>query len=91
MFRIEREQRNRMGTLRIILLLSLTSCAAPDWRHGNYYNDLPTGDKRHDHRDKITKRANNFREETAKHYINEHKKHDGKINLFKRDGFDWGF
>lgn len=69
----------------------LSSCASPDWRHGNYYNDLATADKRDDHRDDVTKRANKFRKGTAKHYINEYKKHDGKINIFKRDGFDWGF
>lgn len=69
----------------------MSSCASQEWRHGNYYNDPKASSKREKQRDKYTERANNFREGTARHYINEHKKHDGKINLFIRDGFDWGF
>lgn len=83
-----------MGTLRNIILLSymfLTSCANQDWRHGNYNRDLKVSKKRENERDRYMERAEDFRVGTAKHYINEHKKHDGKINLFKRDGFDWGF
>jgi len=72
-------------------MMLCTSCASNDWRHGNYYSDVSTGDRRQDERDKHMKRANQFRKGTAKHYINEHKKHDGKINLFNRDGFDIGF
>ena len=72
-------------------MMLLSSCASSDWRHGNYYDDPSTADKRQDHRDDITDRASEFRKGTAKHYINEHKKRDGKINLFTRDGFDWGF
>ena len=81
-----------MGASRIVAICMLfTSCAKQDWRHGNHYNDPNVADKRQDERDRHFKRADDFRVGTAKHYINEHKKHDGKINLFKRDGFDWGF
>jgi hypothetical protein len=72
-------------------MLLFSSCAKQDWRHGNHYNDPDVAHKRQDERDRHYKRADAFRVGTAKHYINEHKKHDGKINLFKRDGFDWGF
>ena len=83
-----------MGIIRIAFLVALSfiaSCANQDWRHGNYYSDPAVNKKREKERDKRMDRANNFREETAKHYINEHKKKDGKINFFRRDGFDWGF
>ena len=83
-----------MGKLRKIIIctaLYMSSCASQEWRHGNYDNDPKINSKREKQRDKYMERANDFREGTAKHYINEHKKHDGKINLFKRDGFDWGF
>lgn len=83
-----------MGIQKIVsitLMLLFTSCASQEWRHGNYNHDPELTDKRQDERDKHFKRADKFRVGTTKHYINEHKKHDGKINLFKRDGFDWGF
>lgn len=83
-----------MDTYRKIIflpLLFICSCAKQDWRHGNYYNDPAVAKKRERQRDKYVERAEDFRVGTAKHYINEHKKKDGKINFFKRDGFDWGF
>lgn len=83
-----------MGIQKIIftvLVILFSSCANQEWRHGNYYQDPKIAKKRQDERDRYYKRADKFRVGTAKHYINEHKKHDGKINLFKRDGFDWGF
>ena len=75
----------------ILLLLLFGGCANQDWRHGNYSHDVKIGDKRQDERDKMMERAEDFRVGTAKHYIKEHKKHDGKNNFFIRDGFDWGF
>ena len=54
------------------------------------YHDPKVAKKRQNERDKMMERAEDFRVGTAKHYINEHKKKDGKINFFKRDGFDWG-
>lgn len=90
----QQKQRGRMGTLsRVIICLAtfMSSCATQDWRHGNYYSDPKVSKKREKQRDKYMERAEDFRVGTAKHYINEHKKHDGKINLFKRDGFDIGF
>jgi len=63
-----------MDTLRIVLILSLTSCANQEWRHGNYNQDPKVNDKREDQRDKYMKRAEKFREQTTKHYIDEHKK-----------------
>ncbi len=83
-----------MGTLSRIamcLMISLSSCATQEWRHGNYHNDLKVLKKREDQRDEYMTRAKDFRVGTTKHYIKEHKKHDGKINIFKRDGFDIGF
>lgn len=73
------------------VILMLSSCANQDWRHGNYYHDPKVNSKREKHRDKVTDRATDFRVGTTKHYINEHKKRDGKLNLFYRDGFDWDF
>ena len=89
MSRYKRKQRNWLGVASIVIMF--TSCAAPDWRHGNYTKDVATTNKRQNERDKQFKRADSFRVGTAKHYINEHKKHDGKLNLFIRDGFDIGF
>lgn len=75
----------------IVFITLLTSCANQDWRHGNYYRDPDITDKRQDEKDRYFKRADKFRVGTPKHYVNEHKKHDGKLNLFIRDGFDYGF
>ena len=47
--------------------------------------------KREKQRDQYMERANKIRKNTAKHYIKEYKSHDGDINIFRRDGFDWGF
>lgn len=83
-----------MGALRVTLvglILLYSSCAKQDWRHGNYLHDPKVADKRQDERDKHFERADDFRVGTHKHYIKQHKKRDGKINFFKRDGFDWGF
>lgn len=79
---------------RFVLLtccMVLCGCGSQSWRHGNHAGDLKTFDKRQDERDRVTKHTNKIRVKTTKHYVNEYKKHDGKINFFKRDGFDWGF
>ena len=72
-------------------MLLFTSCGSNQWRHGNMYYDPKVAKKRQNERDDMMEHAEDFRVGTAKHYINEHKKRDGKINFFKRDGFDWGF
>ena len=69
----------------------ITSCASNEWRHGNYNQDVSVSKKREKQRDKYMERATDFRVGTAKYYINEHKKRDGKLNLFYRDGFDFDF
>ena len=66
----------------------LCSCGSQEWRLGNQYNDLKIQKKRENERDKRMERALEIEENTAKHYIKKYKSHDGKINLFKRDGFD---
>lgn len=63
-----------MDILRIVLIVSLTSCANQEWRHGNYLQDPKVNDKREDQRDKYMERAENFREQTTKHYIKSYKK-----------------
>lgn len=88
MSRFKRKQRNWLG---VVLLILSPACANQEWRHGNYTSDPKIADKRQDERDRHFDRADEFRVGTPKHYIKEYKKHDGKINLFKRDGFDWGF
>lgn len=75
----------------IVLLLTLTSCGSQQWRHGNYTDDRSVMKKREKQRDAYVERANRIRKNTAKHYIGEWKSHDGDVNLFRRDGFDWGF
>lgn len=72
-------------------MLMFTSCGSQQWRMGNQYDEMSVVKKREKERDRIMKRALKIQKNTAKHYIKEHKSHDGKINLFKRDGFDWGF
>jgi hypothetical protein len=72
-----------------LILIMLTSCANNEWRHGNYHKDISVGKKREKQRDKYMSRATDYRVGTAKHYINEHKKRDGKLNIFYRDGFDF--
>ena len=66
-------------------------CGSQQWRHGNHDSDISVMKKRDKQRDAYVKRANKIRKNTAKHYIGEWKSHDGDINLFRRDGFDWGF
>ena len=82
-----------MDTIKLIIstIFLFTSCASQEWRHGNYNKDVKVNNKRERQRDKYMERATDFRVGTAKHYINEHKKRDGKINLFYRDGFDFDF
>lgn len=75
----------------VLLLLMFTSCGSQTWRHGNPNDDYGVMKKREKERDRYMERANKFRKGTAKHYIKEWKSHDGDINLFRRDGFDWGF
>ena len=68
-----------------------TSCGSSEWRHGNPHDDYSIMKKREKQRDQYMKRANKIRKNTAKHYIKEYKSHDGDINIFRRDGFDWGY
>ena len=77
--------------LTVTCVLITCSCGSQSWRHGNYNSDHSVMKKREKERDNRMKRALKIEKNTAKHYINEYKKHDGKINFFKRDGFDWGF
>lgn len=78
--------------MKIKIILSccvlMSSCGSKDWRLGNQHNDLKIQNKREDERDSRMKRALKIEKNTTKHYINEYKKRDGKLNLFYRDGFD---
>ena len=77
--------------LTLITCVLLTSCGSHTYKHGNYYHERHVMKKRENQRDDMQQQAAKYRKGTAKHYINEHKKHDGDINLFRRDGFDWGW
>ena len=81
----------KIRSVLMVMLVLNSSCGSNQWRHGNMYHDPKVAKKRQNERDDMMERAEDFRVGTAKHYINEHKKRDGKINFFKRDGFDWGF
>lgn len=72
----------------IICLVLMTGCGSQEWRLGNQYSDMKVMKKREAERDKRMNRALNYQKNTAKYYIKEYKSHDGKINLFRRDGFD---
>lgn len=81
-------------TNKIIILstiMMITGCGSQEYRLGNQYDDPKVMDKRDDERDRVFKRHTKAKEKTAKRYIKEYKSHDGEINLFRRDGFDWGF
>lgn len=69
----------------------MTSCGSQDYRLGNQYDNPRVMHKRDNERDKVFKRQTKEKTSTAKKYIKEYKSHDGKINLFRRDGFDWGY
>lgn len=71
--------------------MMITGCGSQEYRLGNQYDDPKVMDKRDDERDRVFKRHTKAKEKTAKRYIKEYKSHDGEINLFRRDGFDWGF
>lgn len=75
----------------VLVLLLVTSCGSQTWRHGNPHDDHGVMKKREKERDRHMERAADFRKGTAKHYIKEWKSHDGDINIFRRDGFDWGY
>lgn len=70
------------------MCLVFTSCGSQQWRLGNPTNDLSVQNKRENERDRRMNRALKIEKNTAKHYIKRYKSHDGKINLFRRDGFD---
>jgi len=72
----------------IICLAMMTGCGSQDWRLGNQYSDMKVTKKREAEKDRRMQRALNYQKNTAKYYIKEYKSHDGKINLFRRDGFD---
>ena len=80
-----------MKTLLITSLIILSSCGSQHDRLGNHYDDPTVMKKRDNERDRVFKRHTKAKEKIAKHYIKEYKSHDGKINLFRRDGFDWGY
>jgi len=90
MFRNRSKQRGWLGAITLICLLA-TSCGNKEWRLGNFSSDPGVMNKRHDERDHALEYHSDNRWDTTKHYVKQHKKKDGKINLFKRDGFDWGF
>lgn len=72
----------------VTVCLLFTSCGSQQWRLGNPTNDLSLQNKRDNERDRRMNRALDIEENTTKHYIKKYKSHDGKINLFRRDGFD---
>lgn len=73
------------------MIVMFTSCGSQQWRLGNPHDDMKVVKKREKERDRRMNRALKIEKNTTKHYIKEYKSHDGKINLFKRDGFDWGY
>jgi major membrane immunogen (membrane-anchored lipoprotein) len=75
----------------ICCLVLLTSCGSQEYRLGNQYDDPKVISRRDDERDRVLNRQTKEKTNNAKHYIKEYKSHDGKINLFRRDGFDWGY
>jgi len=80
-----------MKALLITSVLFLSSCGSQEYRLGNQYDDPKVMKKRDAERDRVLKRHTKAKENNAKQYIKEYKSHDGKINLFRRDGFDWGY
>lgn len=80
-----------MKLILITILTLLSSCGSQDYRLGNQYDDPKVMSKRDDERDRVFKRHTKEKTNNAKQYIKEYKSHDGKINLFRRDGFDWGY
>ena len=80
-----------MNKLMIMMILMCSSCGSQEYRLGNQYDDPEVMDKRDDERDRVFKRHTKSKEKNAKRYIKEYKSHDGKLNLLRRDGFDWGF
>lgn len=80
-----------MRYLVITIAMVFTSCGSQEYRLGNPYGDPNLTKKRDNERDKIFERHTKAKKKIAKHYIKQYKSHDGKINLFKRDGFDVGF
>lgn len=83
-----KKTKSALVTLTIILCIT-TGCGSDAWRLGNHYEDPKVMKKRDKERDRMADHANDYRVGTAKHYIKKYKSHDGKINIFKRDGFDW--
>jgi len=74
-----------------VVTILLTSCGSKDWRLGGDPYNIKTINKRDKERDRHLDHRIDERWDTTKHYVKEHKKKDGKFNLFKRDGFDVGF
>lgn len=72
----------------ILCLVMLSGCGSQDWRLGNQYSDMKVTKKREAERDRRMNRALDYQKNTAKYYIKEYKSHDGKLNIFRRDGFD---
>lgn len=75
----------------VILMLMTASCGSNQWRLGGDQYNPSTIKKRDKERSKHLEHHIDERWDTTKHYVNQHKKKDGKINLFVRDGFDWSF
>lgn len=73
-------------------MLTLTvGCSSNQWRLGGDPYNPSTIKKRDNERDKHLDHYIDERWDNTKHYVKQHKKRDGKINLLKRDGFDIGF
>ena len=75
----------------IILTILITSCGSNQWRLGGDQYNPSTIEKRDKERSKHLDHHIDKRWDTTKHYVKQHKKKDGKFNLFVRDGFDVGF
>lgn len=80
-----------MRLIPLALALLMTSCGTQSWRLGNPDSDIKYIKKRDKERNRILQETIDLRKKKEKHYIKQYKKKDGKINLFKRDGYDWGF
>ena len=69
--------------------LMFSGCGDKRWRLGGDPYNTNTIERRDKERDIHLKYRLDHRWDTTKHYVKQHKKKDGKINLFKRDGFEF--
>ena len=73
----------------IMILIMMSGCGDKQWRLGGDPYNINTIERRDKERDKHLKYRLDHRWDTTKHYVKQHKKKDGKINIFKRDGFEF--